>query len=115
MFNVNITDSFSGACPNSIVIATSVHRSAIHFYQVRFRAKVVQRKARSVAVLESTYGFLICVDRSSAPRAQNVRLSLHPSADRTKLAKDLGAGAKVRSSRNGLNVTDPYGVTWTIA
>lgn len=116
MFNINITASFSGAYPSSISVSVSAHKSAIQFYKVRLRAKVVSWTSRSAAILDSTYGFRIRIDRSSSSGAQSsVRLSLHPSVDRLKLAKSLSAGGRVRTSRSGLVVTDPYGVTWTIA
>lgn len=116
MFNVNLTGSFSGAFPSSISVPSGVHKSAVQFYKVRLRARISSWTARSSAVLESGYGFRITIERSSSSRASsNVRLSLPSSVDRAKLARSLGAGARVRQSRSGYVVTDPYGVTWTLA
>eukprot|EP00171_Calliarthron_tuberculosum_P023926 IDg23926t1 len=116
MFNVNITALFAGAFPGSLLVPANTHKSAIQFYRVRLRARVVKWTARSAAVLESVYGFRICVERSSSARSSSsVRLSLHSSVDRMRIANTLGAGAPVRESRGGIKVTDPYGVIWTLA
>eukprot|EP00171_Calliarthron_tuberculosum_P023927 IDg23927t1 len=116
MFNVNITALFAGAFPGSLLVPANAHKSAIQFYKVRLRARVVKWTARSAAVLESVYGFRICVERSSSARSSsNVRLSLHPSIDRMRIANALGAGAPVQASRGVMKVTDPYGVTWALA
>lgn len=116
MFNLNVTGLFSGAYPSSIAIKPDLHKSAVQFYRVQLRARVTSMSIRSTALLVSTYGFQIRIERSSSSRAsKNIRLYLHPFIDREKLASDLGAGAQVKISREGLVVTDPYGVTWILA
>lgn len=112
MFNVNITAS--GAFPSTIQVSAALFSSAVSFYQSRLRAKVTKQSSKSV-VMKSAYGFLFRVDRTSATRTQSsVRLALHSSINKAKIAKSLGAGARVGQFRSGLEVTDPYHVKWTV-
>eukprot|EP00171_Calliarthron_tuberculosum_P002714 IDg2714t1 len=114
MFNFDVTSMFSGAFPGTIQISSTMYTAAVDFYVYRLRAKVTARTSR-YTVLQSAYGFNIRVERVSSSRVQSsVRLSLNQSYNRSKIARGLGNGARVKTSRSGLEVVDPYHVKWTI-
>ncbi len=126
MFNVDITGSFSGAHPRTLLIPSHLYNSAVSFYKSKLKARDVSRGAgsssrsgsssRTSVTLESSYGFRFKVEKISSNYSTggNVRLSLNPSVDKSKVARALANGKKVSQTRSGLVTTDPFGVTWTI-
>ncbi len=121
MFNVDITGSFSGALPSTLLIPSNLFNSALTFYMSKLKARNTGRRgssssSRSSVTLESSYGFTFKLERlpSSSSPGGNVRLSLAPSVDKRKVAQALANGAKIKKDRRGLITTDPFGITWTI-
>ncbi len=123
MYNVNLTGSFSGVFPNTIVVSSRSHTAAIRHYKSALQARQVSSGSR--VVLESAFGFKFRIDgsrsstsssRSSSSSTTAVRLGLPSNINREAVARALSRNSsRPRSSRNGIVVTDPFGLTWTIA
>lgn len=66
-------------------------------------------------MLESEHGFRLRIDAVRGAQPSSIRLALPPRANRASVARALAAGSGVSHGRSGLIVTDPFGVTWTLA
>ncbi len=124
MFNVDLTGSFAGAFPSTILVPAAKHSAAVRFYKKALRAKqIASGSSKGCTVLESALGFRFRVDArsggssssSSSSSRFSVRLSLPPRSDRATVARALASGGYVSHQRSGLVVTDPFMVTWTLA
>ena len=119
MFNIDISSSFNGVFPPSIPIPAHRFSSAVTFYKSAFQVTSTVSSQPGKTTLLSRHGFRFDIHAiSSAVHTRtSLRLQLPRNVDRRNIARTLASrdtGA-VRTSKAGLRVKDPYGITWTIA
>lgn len=113
IFNFGITTSFHGVFPDTVHVAWRHHNDAIRNYRRALNARIMRSAARTE--LRSDYGFTFYVQRANSNTTCSVRLSLPAGVNRASVARILARSGGVSHRREGLVVTDPYGVVWTLA
>lgn len=118
IFNLGITSSFQGLFPDTIRVSSRHHAAAIRHYRRALRATHVSNSSSSTrsTQLRSEYGFRFSVrPLDTRPNPNAVRLALPSNVNRASVARLLAGNNFVSHRREGLVLTDPYGVTWTLA
>ena len=125
MYSVNLTGSFNGVFPNTIVVHSRSLTAAVRHYKSALQARQISSGSR--VVLQSVFGFKFRVQStsssagsssrsSSTTSTSTVRLGLPSNIDREAIARALGSNSsRPRRSRDGIVVTDPFGVKWVLA
>lgn len=113
IFNFGITTSFHGVFPDTVLVSRRNHNDAIRHYRRSLNARIVRVANRTE--LRSNHGFTFFVQVANSSTTSSVRLSLPSGVNRANVARILAGSGGVSHRREGLVVTDPYGVVWTLA
>lgn len=121
MFNLGLSNMFTGASPQTLRIQSGIFNSAVAFYKSALSAEAVSARRRAFVILESRFQFRIRIEiaAGSSTTSNTIRLELPKDVNTNiirSIANKLAAGRAeaVQTTRAGYRVTDPYNVKWTL-